>query len=99
MNESPRLTAATPVVPDPMNGSHMVFTPSGNWSIAHDITPRGFCVGCSRTSEPLRIMPFQSHSMRRTAFGMFVHASSQSAKSLVPFFLSQTNQHDDGGRL
>lgn len=37
------------------------------------------------------------YRMRRTALGKFVHASSQSAKSLSPFSLSQTSQQDEGG--
>src|SRR5690606_28442815 len=41
----PSFMAATPVVPEPMNGSIMRSAPTGRWPIAHFITPSGFCVG------------------------------------------------------
>src|SRR6185312_955964 len=48
MNFLPSLTAATPVVPEPMKGSRMVCE-FGNCSMHQRIKGTGFCVGCARS--------------------------------------------------
>src|SRR5581483_10449037 len=50
MNLRPKFTAATPVVPEPMNGS-MTVSALGKNPRHHSINGTGFCVGCSLTYE------------------------------------------------
>ncbi len=49
MKAFPRLTQATPVVPDPMKGSRMV-SAFGRKPKHHSISATGFCVGWTRPS-------------------------------------------------
>lgn len=96
----PKSLAALPVVPEPAYGSRIMSSGLLYFSMHHFINGNGFCVGCQRCSLSFILpcnMPCHLYLNIRTADLKFVHASSQSAKSVSPFSLSHTIQHDDGG--